>query len=150
MRITNIYTPKGNFNNTQNKKALNQKKAHSQINFTRRYLDNDSLDLFPNDISARLEKAFKEFMQGKYTRPSFKETVKENGNKIVTYFQKDGKTPDYNIEFSPSNETLRTTYFDIDGKTKLMEYIKGENGIKKTVYYGASSGNVINEHIFKK
>ena len=138
MKVLNIHYPLSLQNNSKGK-----------TNFTHRYSDDVPLTLFGKDVNQRLEKAFKNYDPKNEIPKKFIETIKETGNKVLTYFRKDGKTPDCELELSPSNKTLRTTFFDLDGKTKLLEYIAGNDGTERSVYYSPVSGEIIDEHIFK-
>ena len=140
-----------NFSDTKNKTVSHLNYPGREIHFTRKYPSHDiELDLFGPNISERLEKAYVEFSKGiRRFKPEFEEKITESGNKVKTYFQKNTNIPSHTIEVDPSNEVVRTVYFDLDGKTKLMEFIKESDTLSKTLYYNPSDGKVIDEHIFK-
>lgn len=111
--------------------------------------EDEMVTIIPNYKKAMEEAAQKVgFYDNSYQIQSRVNKFKKNGNKVKTYFQKDGKTPSYNVELTSQNKKVRSILFGKDGKTKLVEtlYDKLGNAIK-SLYYKKDGVTVFMEKI---
>lgn len=139
-------------NNNISSYNLYNNKQNKNIYFSGRiYPEDEIITIIPN-FQNKLEKALKNVgLFDKNRKPlSYCEKILETGNRLKTFFQKDGKTPSYTIEVNKNNKKVRSVFFDIDGKTKLEESIYDELGnIKKSLCYKKDGETVLIEKLYK-
>ena len=93
------------------------------VRFSGRANSYDELITIIPDYKNALERAAQKVgFYDKNPKPEpFVEALTKAGNKIRTFFQKDGKTPSYTVELNSKGEKIRSVFFDLDGKTPLYE-----------------------------